>query len=54
MRAQNYVRPGHTAAAELQTSCAWTITDVPDVGHDGKRMSAAAASDVSAAMREKY
>jgi hypothetical protein len=51
-RAQNYVRSGHAAAAVLQTSCAWTIIDVPDVGHDGKRMSVAAAPVVSAAMRE--
>jgi poly(3-hydroxybutyrate) depolymerase len=51
-RAQNYVRSGHAAAAALQTSCAWTIIDVPAVGHDGKRMSVAAAPVVSAAMRE--
>jgi poly(3-hydroxybutyrate) depolymerase len=51
-RAQNYVRSGHNAAAALRTDCAWTIIDVPDVGHDGKRMSAAAARVVSAALRE--
>jgi hypothetical protein len=50
-RAHNYVRSGHAIAAALQTSCAWTVIDVPDVGHDGKRMSAAAAPIVSAAMR---
>ena len=53
-RAQNYVRSGHIAAAALRTSCAWIIIDVPDVGHDGKRMSAAAAPVVSAVMREGY
>jgi hypothetical protein len=53
-RAQNYVRTGRSAAAALRTSCAWTIIDVPDVGHDGKRMSVAAAPVVSAAMREGY
>src|SRR6266481_1640377 len=49
-RAHNYVRSGHAIAAALQTSCAWTVIDVPDVGHDGKRMAAAAAPIVSAAM----
>src|SRR5690348_4259397 len=47
-RAHNYVRSGHAAAKVLQTSCAWTMIDVPGVGHDGKRMSAAAAPVVSA------
>jgi pimeloyl-ACP methyl ester carboxylesterase len=51
-RAQNYIRSGRTAAVALRTSCAWTIIDVPDVGHDGKQMSVAAAPVVSAAMRE--
>jgi hypothetical protein len=51
-RAHNYVRSGHAAAAALQTSCAWTVIDVPGVGHDGKRMAAAAAPIVSAAMHE--
>jgi poly(3-hydroxybutyrate) depolymerase len=51
-RAHNYVGSGHNAAAALQTSCAWTIIDVPNVGHDGKLMSAAAAPVISAAMRE--
>jgi len=49
-RAQNYVRSGHAAAAAMQTSCAWTVIDLPGVGHDGKRMSAAAAPVVAAAM----
>ena len=51
-RAQAYVRCGHTAAAALQTSCAWSVIDVPGVGHDGKRMSAAAAPVISAALRQ--
>jgi hypothetical protein len=51
-RARNYVRSGHNAAAALQRSCAWTIIDVPGVGHDGKRMSAAAAPLVAAALRD--
>ena len=49
-RAHNYVRSGHATAAALQTSCAWTVIDVPGVGHDGKRMSASAAPIASAAM----
>jgi hypothetical protein len=49
-RAHNYVRSGQATAAALQTSCAWTVIDVPGVGHDGERMSAAAAPIVSAAM----
>jgi hypothetical protein len=51
-RAHNYVRSGHAAAAALQTSCAWTVIDVPGVGHDGKRMAAVAAPIVSAAMHQ--
>ena len=38
-RAHNYVRAGHAAAAALGTRCAWTVINVPDVGHDGERMS---------------
>ena len=52
-RAHNYVRAGYAAAAALQTACAWTIVEVPGVGHDGKRMSAAAAPIVAAAMRAR-
>jgi hypothetical protein len=50
-RAHNYVRSGRAAAAALRSSCAWTVIDVPGVGHDGKRMSAAAAPIVAAALR---
>jgi hypothetical protein len=49
-RAHNYVRSGQIAAAALRTRCVWTVIDVPDVGHDGKRMSEAAAPIVSAAL----
>jgi hypothetical protein len=31
-RAHNYVRSGHALAVALQTRCAWTVIDVPDVG----------------------
>jgi poly(3-hydroxybutyrate) depolymerase len=49
-RAHNYVRSGHAAAEMLGTRCAWTVIDVPDVGHDGERMSIAAAPLVAAAL----
>ena len=49
-RAHNYVRAGQTAAATLQTRCAWTVINVPDVGHDGECMSVAAAPVVAAAL----
>jgi hypothetical protein len=49
-RAHNYVRAGHADAAAPQTSCSWTILDVPGVGHDGSGMSAAAAAIVAEAM----
>jgi hypothetical protein len=50
-RAHNYVRAGHAAAEALGTRCAWTVIDVPDVGHDGERMSIAAAPVAAAALR---
>jgi hypothetical protein len=49
-RAHNYVRNGRAAARALGTICAWTVIDVPGVGHDGKRMSAAAAPVIAAAL----
>lgn len=49
-RAHNYVRAGHAAAAALGTTCAWTVTDVPGIGHDGRGMSAAAAPVIAAAL----
>ena len=49
-RAHNYVRAGHAAAETLGTCCAWTVINVPDVGHDGERMSVAAAPVVAAAL----
>lgn len=51
-RAHNYVRAGHTAAAALHTTCAWTIIDVPGVGHDGRGMSVAAAPIVATAINQ--
>jgi poly(3-hydroxybutyrate) depolymerase len=49
-RAHTYVRLGHEIAAGLGTQCAWRVIDVPDVGHDGRRMSEAAAPVVAAAL----
>src|ERR1044072_7507547 len=50
-RAQNYVRAAHAAAEALGTPRAWTVVNVPDVGHDGDAMSIAAAPVVAAALR---
>lgn len=49
-RAHNYVRAGHAAAEMLGTRCAWKVINVPDVGHDGERMSTAAVPVVAAAL----
>jgi poly(3-hydroxybutyrate) depolymerase len=49
-RAHNYVGLGHLAAEALGTRCAWTVIDVPEVGHDGHGMSIAAAPVVAAAL----
>lgn len=49
-RAHRYVGNGRAAAAVLATPCAWTVIDVPDVGHDGRRMSIAAAPVIAAAL----
>lgn len=47
-RAHEYVRLGRATAAAFGTDCAWRVIDVPDVGHDGRRMSAAAAPVIAA------
>jgi hypothetical protein len=49
-RAHAYVANGHAAAQALRTTCAWTVIDVPGVGHDGERMSIAAAPLIAAAL----
>jgi hypothetical protein len=49
-RAHNYVRAGHAAAEALGTRCAWSVINVPDVGHDGRRMSIAAAPIVASVL----
>ena len=42
-RAHRYVANARAAASRLGIECAWKIIDVPDVGHEGDRMSVAAA-----------
>ena len=42
-RAHRYIANARAAASRLGTECAWQIIDVPDVGHEGDRMSVAAA-----------
>jgi poly(3-hydroxybutyrate) depolymerase len=49
-RAHNYVRLGREVARSLGSRCAWTVIDVPDVGHDGHKMSVAAAPVIAAAL----
>jgi hypothetical protein len=49
-RAHTYVRIGREAAIRLGVPLAWTVIDVPDVGHDGRRMSDAAAPLIAAAL----
>ncbi len=46
-RAHNFIATARAQAARLGIPCAWTIIDVPDVGHDGERMSQAAARILS-------
>jgi hypothetical protein len=50
-RAHTYHRLGREAAAALGIPLAWTVIDVPDVGHDGRRMSDAAAPLIAQALR---
>ena len=47
-RAHAYMAAARRMAAALEVSCAWTLIEVPDVGHDGGKMSAAAAAAVAA------
>jgi hypothetical protein len=50
-RAHTYLRLGREAAAALGIPLAWTVIDVQDVGHDGRRMSDAAAPLIAQALR---
>jgi hypothetical protein len=49
-RAHAYVRAGQQAAERLGVPLAWRVIDVPDVGHDGRLMSAAAVSEIVAGL----
>jgi hypothetical protein len=49
-RAHHYIETAREQAARLGIPCAWTIVDVEGVGHDGERMSAAAAPILAAAL----
>jgi hypothetical protein len=49
-RAHAYLHAGRDAAASLGVSLAWRVIDVPDVGHDGRRMSDAAAPLIAQAL----
>jgi hypothetical protein len=51
-RAHAYHAAAHETARVRGVPCNWTITDVPDVGHDGDKMSVAAAPILAAALHE--
>ncbi len=52
-RAHTYLGAGRRAAAELGVPLAWKVVDVPDVGHDGRRMSDAAAPLIAEALHQE-
>jgi hypothetical protein len=49
-RAHAYLSAARAAAARYRVPFGWTLIEVPDVGHDGNRMSAAAAPVLAAAL----
>ncbi|MCX7383529.1 MAG: alpha/beta hydrolase [Alphaproteobacteria bacterium] len=49
-RAHAYIASARAEASRRGVECGWTIVDVAGVGHDGNRMSAAAAPILSAAL----
>ena len=49
-RAHAYIESARQAARQRGVPCAWTIVDVAGVGHDGEKMSAAAAPVLAAAL----
>jgi hypothetical protein len=49
-RAHTYLRVGQEAASALGVPLAWTVIDVPNVGHDGRLMSDAAAPLIAKAL----
>lgn len=52
-RAHSYVGSGCAAAALIGTHCAWKVVDIAGVGHDGRRMSIAAAPIVGAKLSQR-
>ncbi|HEY1432268.1 MAG TPA: hypothetical protein VGF39_11685 [Stellaceae bacterium] len=46
-----YMATARGAAQQRGVPCNWMIIDVPDVGHDGAKMSSAAVSILAAALR---
>jgi hypothetical protein len=50
-RAHTYLALGQKAAAEHGVPLAWRVIDVPDVGHEGRRMSDAAAPLIAETLR---
>jgi hypothetical protein len=50
-RAHSYVAMGREVADRRGVELGWRLIDVPGVGHDGRRMSAAAAPLVAASLR---
>jgi hypothetical protein len=52
-RAHSYHRAGRQAAASLGIELAWRVIDVPGVGHDGRRMSDAAAPLIAEALQRR-
>ena len=50
-RAHTYMTLGRQAAAQCGVPLGWRVIDVPDVGHDGRLMSDAAAPIVTASLR---
>jgi hypothetical protein len=51
-RAHNYWLAGQAAAAALDVQLGWQVIDVPGVGHDGRRMSDAAAPIIAEKLHE--
>jgi len=49
-RAHRYIETARAQAQRLGLHCGWTIVDVAGVGHDGERMSHAAAPILAAAL----
>lgn len=49
-RAHSYFAAGNRAAGELKVGLGWRLIDVPGVGHDGRRMSDAAAPIIAKAL----